>query len=103
MIINIPDHILQGDMKASSLFLVKYTNISEPENAGHELFIASDAQHLESLLREHLRLMHEVGEWKSIDYDSGDLNSFEEEFENDWGNWIKAFEIGFVQHTTTPS
>jgi len=85
---------LSGDLSATKLFLVKYFDQYAPENSGYYLTVANDELHLKRLEKEKLKIFFEKEEWFSADAESAELGEFEKQFENDWGNWIKFYEIG---------
>ena len=97
MKIEIYNSELSGDLQASKLFLVKYYNQDEPENSGYSLTMANDINHLRTIEKTKHENWFKNQEWHSPDYETYDLDEFSEQFDNDWGNWIKFFEIGEVQ------
>ncbi len=94
MLFEISNSELCGDLSANNLFLVKYYNSDEPENSLHEFYVANDYNHLETLVKKTLEDKYNDGNWTSVDEDDNDFENFDEHFENDWGNWIKYFELG---------
>lgn len=93
----IEDYKLSGELNASKLFLVKYYDQYAPENSGYSLTIANDEDHLKQLEKTKLSDLFNKEEWFSADAESAEPGMFEEQFENDWGNWIKYFEVGIVK------
>jgi hypothetical protein len=91
---DIKEYDLNGDFSASKLFLVKYFDQYAPENSAHSLTIAKDEAHLKEIEKAKLQVLFDREEWFSADSESAEPGEFEEQFENDWGNWIKYFEIG---------
>jgi hypothetical protein len=94
MTFEINDYDLTGDPFATKLFLVKYFNQYEPENSGYSLTTANDEEHLKRVEKIKLQALFEKEEWFSADAESAEPGEFDNQFENDWGNWIKYFEIG---------
>jgi len=91
---DIKEYDLSGDLTASKLFLVKYFNQYAPESSAHSLTVANDENHLKEIEKAKLQALFDREEWFSADSESAEPGEFEEQFENDWGNWIKYFEIG---------
>jgi len=94
MLFEISNFELSGDLSANNLFLVKYYNSDAPENSLHEFYVANDYNHLETLVKKTLEEKYNDGNWSSVDEDDNDFETFDEHFQNDWGNWIKYFELG---------
>jgi hypothetical protein len=91
---NFEEHDLSGDLSAKKLSLVKYFDQYAPEKSGYSLTVANDESHLKEIEKKKLKSLFEKEEWFSADSESAEPGEFEDQFENDWGNWIKYFEIG---------
>jgi len=90
----IKDYELSGDLSAKKLYLVKYFDQYQPERSGHSITVANDEEHLKEIEKAKFKEYFDKGEWFSVDSESAEPGEFEEQFENDWGNWIKFYEIG---------
>ena len=88
------EYDLSGDMSAKKLYLVKYFDQFAPENSLHSLTVANDEVHLKEIEKSKLEVLFDKEEWFSAESESAEPGEFEGQFENDWGNWIKYFEIG---------
>lgn len=91
--IEIQENDINGDSHGNEIFIIIFLHLAELENSLKQIWLAKDLEHLEALIKDHLFLLYDKGEYLSPEVPEA---SFEDQFENDWRFLILKHKIGVV-------